>query len=189
MTFSKQEVINQDLQKAIAEHEGIRNSLYVDTAKNLTIGIGNNFQNIENFMELKLVDITTGHELNTDEKTHLYNSIQTAIANKTFNAAEFANIQLSEKDINSKFEEQLNSSYRELERKISDFSSLPISVQQALIDMQFNMGSRKFSERYWPNLFNAIRERDWQKAAQESHRIGIQESRQTWTRNKFLDAI
>ena len=46
--------------------------------------------------------------------------------------------------------------------------------------MQFNIGDKKFRPTYkdsdgkirkaWPNLFDAIAERDWEKAAHESER-------------------
>ena len=66
---------------------------------------------------------------------------------------------------------------------------MPISVQQALVDMQFNMGNNRFSEQYWPKLFDAIKNKDWETAAKEaSERKDVQKSRREWTKRMFLMA-
>ena len=66
-------------------------------------------------------------------------------------------------------------------------------AQQALIDMQFSIGDKKFQARYmddgvikngWPNLFKAIQNEDWERAARESHRRDVSE-----TRNKEIQRL
>ncbi len=81
------------------------------------------------------------------------------------------------------------------------FDSYSPKRQQAILDMQFNLGSTKFRDRRivngvekgWPNLFDAIRQEDWQRAAKESHRVETGLSgmvdRNSRTRDKFLDGL
>ena len=117
----------------------------------------------------------------------------------TFSEKNYSQYHVPLSEIESKFDQQLQQSYHELERKIPDFQTLPIPAQQALLDMQFNMGNTAFQatphtvngHRYsgWPKLFNAINNKDWQSAATQSHRRDVQSSRNTWTRDLFLRAL
>ena len=80
-------------------------------------------------------------------------------------------------------------SFTYMEQKIEKFNDFPTSVRQALVDMQFNMGNKKFSDDNWPKLFTAINNRDWKTAAQEaSQRKDVQKSRREWTYKMFNSA-
>ena len=79
-------------------------------------------------------------------------------------------------------------SVKELKNKLPKFDAYPLSVRQALLDIQFNLGDTKFqTEIYdartkkwkpgWPKLIKAVEEQDWETAAKESHRKGISEGR------------
>lgn len=46
--------------------------------------------------------------------------------------------------------------------------------------MMYNMGPTKFTKENWKNFFTAIDQRDWKKAAQESHRNSGDKSRNDW---------
>ena len=98
-------------------------------------------------------------------------------------------IQISPNQIYNQFNQQLEIAYNELNKKIMNFIDMPISVQQALLDMQFNMGNNRFSEQYWPKLFEAIKKKDWETAAKEaSERKDVQKARREWTKLMFLNA-
>ena len=182
-------VLTKELKDAIRQHEGIKSNLYLDSKGILTIGIGNNVSKLANFVELNLSDTKDGHTLTVAEKESMYAQIMSDVNSKTFKEKKYSQYQVGASEIENKFNHQLEQSYVELERKIEGFKTLPITVQQALLDMQFNMGNYKFSEQKWHELFSAVRNQDWKKAANESHRLGIQQSRQDWTRDKFLDAL
>ena len=99
------------------------------------------------------------------------------------------------------FEKHVLSSAKELRRKFPGFDGFPESAQLALLDMEFNMGIR-FHEggeknedkpgTGWPNLFEAVREQDWARAASESSRktegSGGMVDRNRRTKEKFLEA-
>jgi GH24 family phage-related lysozyme (muramidase) len=44
----------------------------------------------------------------------------------------------------------------------------------------YNIGPTKFTREKWKNFFTAIDQRDWKKAAQESHRNSGDKSRNDW---------
>ena len=182
-------VLTNELKNDIKHHEGIKPNPYLDTNGNLTIGIGNNVSKLENFVALNLIDVKDGHALSSTEKESLYSQMMADVNAQTFLEKNYSQYQVPAAEIENKFNQQLTQSYHELERKFTDFNTLPVPVQQALLDMQFNMGNYKFSEQKWHQLFSAVNNKDWKKAATESHRLHIQQSRQDWTRDKFLDAI
>lgn len=66
------------------------------------------------------------------------------------------------------------------------FGNLPQSVQLALLDMLYNLGLPEFSG--YRLMRQAILSEDWEKAARQSHRQGIQEERNDYVKNLFLQA-
>ena len=192
-------ILTNELKDALKQHEGIKEHPYLDSVGFLTIGIGNNISKLENFMALNLVDIKDGHTLNSTEKENLYAQIISDIQTGKFAEANYSRYNVPATEIENEFNHQLEQSYHELEMKFPYFHTFPITVQQALVDMQFNMGNvafqatphvvgkRKYSG--WPKLFDAINNRDWQTAATHSHRKDVQPSRNTWTRDLFLRAL
>lgn len=56
----------------------------------------------------------------------------------------------------------------------------PSCVRQALLDMAFNLGAHRLvkpAPKGWPKMLAAMRAGKWDEAAKESHRRGIQDSR------------
>lgn len=192
----KEKVLNNELKLSIMQHEGIKPNPYIDSKKYLTIGISNNIQQLQNFQKLNLVNSKNGHKLTLEEKTELHSKMMVDIKNKTFNESKYLNYQISSEQMLEQFDRQLNQSYRELEQKFNGFSSFPISVQQALVDMQFNMGDIAFQPvsntigdrtyTAWPKLFDAISKRDWEKVANESSRKDVGRKRNLWTYEHFM---
>ena len=99
--------------------------------------------------------------------------------------SDLAKIYLNEKGASDDLLKSLNSSEEELVNRWRDFEGYPRSARKAMTDMQFNMGTRRFSREVyddqkkiipnkgWPQLFNAIEAKDWKKAARESNRAGL----------------
>lgn len=65
----------------------------------------------------------------------------------------------------------------------SDFDSLPQAAQEAIFDMEFNMGPTSLNK--FTHFKEAVNARDWDGAAKTCHRITPDESRNTWTRRAF----
>ena len=179
-------VLSKDLKQEILKFEGLKPNFYLDSKGVLTIGIGQNVTNFKEFKNLNIIDKQTGNALTDTQKSELYSQIMKDVANHTFREKNYYNIEMSKNDIYDQFDKMLEKSYKELEQKIERFNDFPISVRQALVDMQFNMGNKKFSDDNWPNLYKAIGDRDWQTAAKEaSQRKDVQKSRREWTYKMF----
>lgn len=86
-----------------------------------------------------------------------------------------------------------------LRSKIRDFDSLPKPVRRVLLDMQYNIGDRKFRPEYkddadvikpaWPKLFDALSKRDYRRAAGELYSSDVGSGRNKWRRDLMLEAI
>lgn len=184
-----QNILTDKFKKDVFEHEGIRKISYTDSKGYLTIGIGQNIHKLNDFLKLDIINTNTGIKLTKDEKQDIYSKMQLDISNGIFKERNYAHIQISPNQIYNLFNQQLEIAYNELSKKIMNFIDMPISVQQALLDMQFNMGNNRFSERYWPKLFEAIKNKDWKTATKEaSERKDVQKARREWTKLMFLNA-
>lgn len=182
-------ILTDKFKKDVMAHEGIRKSPYTDSKGYLTIGIGKNIHKLNDFLKLDIINANTGMELTKIEKQNIHSKMVSEINNGTFREYDYTHIQISPTQIYNQFNQQLEIAYNELNKKIMNFIDMPISVQQALLDMQFNMGNNRFSERYWPKLFEAIKNKDWKTAAKEaSERKDVQKARREWTKLMFLNA-
>ena len=182
-------ILTDKFKNDVMVHEGIRKSPYTDSKGYLTIGIGKNIHKLNDFLKLDIINTNTGTELTEAEKQNIHSKMVSEINNGTFREYDYAHIQISPNQIYNQFNQQLEIAYNELNKKIMNFIDMPISVQQALLDMQFNMGNNRFSERYWPKLFEAIKNKDWKTAAKEaSERKDVQKARREWTKLMFLNA-
>lgn len=182
-------ILTDKFKNDVMVHEGVRKSPYTDSKGYLTIGIGKNIHKLNDFLKLDIINTNTGMELTKIEKQNIHSKMVSEINNGTFMEYDYAHIQISPNQIYNQFNQQLEIAYSELNKKIMNFIDMPISVQQALVDMQFNMGNNRFSERYWPKLFDAINKKDWKTAAKEaSERKDVQKARREWTKRMFLKA-
>lgn len=193
----KSNVLTDELKTKIAKFEGIKPSPYTDSKHILTIGVGNNVSKLKDFVALDLTNTKTGEKLTINEKAALYDKISAEIQAKTFNEKNYTDFQIPVGPMYEKFDSQLNQSFNELEKKFPDFDTFPVTAQQALLDMQFNIGDAgfqptptKIGDRVysgWPKLFDAVDKQDWQIAAKEGYeRKDVQQDRKDWTRNQFM---
>ena len=67
---------------------------------------------------------------------------------------------------------------------ILGFEALPNPWKMALLDMAFNLGLKGLLDGY-PRMLAAVQAGNGQMAAVESHRNGIGDARNAWTRNQF----
>ncbi|MBC7010241.1 hypothetical protein BIZ38_17490 [Pseudoalteromonas sp. BZK2] len=67
------------------------------------------------------------------------------------------------------------------------FDAMPLEVQQALLDMSFNLGITRLKSQYI-NMNAHIKKEKWADAALQSNRIGIQTQRNLYVKNLFLKA-
>jgi GH24 family phage-related lysozyme (muramidase) len=88
--------------------------------------------------------------------------------------------------INTLLDSRIATFKRELKVKFTDFDTYPMTVQFALTDMAFNLGTNGVVTKF-PNFTKAIKARDWKKAAKESNRPQVNQRRNSVVR-KWLES-
>lgn len=191
--------LNSAVRQCIAENlvlfEGKTDHLYLDTNGYPTIGIGHCVANLAAFTQLAMIRISDGEPASEQEKIAEYQTIKQKPAG--YNASwyhAFCKLRLPEQTINSIHEEHLRCFHHELRQVFKrsrgyncDFEQLPSPVQIALFDLAYNVGTTNLQHK-WPKLHQAIKQQNWQLAAQESNRKGIQAARNEHIKSLFLSA-
>jgi GH24 family phage-related lysozyme (muramidase) len=95
--------------------------------------------------------------------------------------APFTRCWLTLAEVQSTFDQDLRLHAIEIRTNVfADFDLLPQAAQEAIFDMEFNMGSESLNK--FTHFKEAVNARDWDRAAETCHRITLDESRNTWTR-------
>ncbi|MCK5603999.1 hypothetical protein KAR91_19080 [Candidatus Pacearchaeota archaeon] len=182
--------------KDTAHHENDIEVMYLDTKGYVTVGRGHRVKgetgavSIHNSL-LPFYRKKDGKRATDDEVMAEYNHVKQLVKgngkkyyrdNTTLEANESDITNLAVKD------GQVLLSEIETVLKLDEFSTYPLSVQLAIADMQYNMGSTNFNAGF-PKFLNAIKHRDWETAASESSRKDVGADRNTDTKNKLTEAL
>jgi GH24 family phage-related lysozyme (muramidase) len=168
---------------------GARNNMYLDTANNVTVGIGRMLPNSQagyNLGFTKTHHIPRGHGDSEDvEISASHGDIDSA-----FNATKekrASNVHLSDQSMVADCVNQLDKDRTTLRNMYTDFDHFPQPAKTALHDMLYNLGEGKLHSEF-PNFNAAVNRKDWTRAATESHRTGIGDSRNKDTHDQFIAA-
>ena len=167
----------EDYKKAIIAHEGEVTHMYLDTAGYVTVGIGFMLPNVAEAQKLPFVNRATNQKATAQEIKTDYESVAKQAKGMIASRYKpFTKLDLPSADIRPLFDAKFESFKAKVVKEFPDFESYPLSVQAALMDMAFNLGMPGLPNKF-PSFTRAIKARDFQTAAKESHRRGIQESR------------
>jgi GH24 family phage-related lysozyme (muramidase) len=153
--------------------------MYQCTGGKVTVGVGHAIETAEDAEALEWDNAATV----ADD----YARVATAAPDQVASAyAQLSACRMSDEEIDRlcdldviDFEEQLKGAF-------PAWATYPEPVQQALFDMAFNLGIAGLKK--FVNMLAAVDISDWEKAATESHRKGIAESRNAETEQLFLSA-
>ncbi|MBI1326030.1 MAG: hypothetical protein GC136_00135 [Alphaproteobacteria bacterium] len=175
---------------------------YKDSRGNITIGYGALIPTEESFMDLPLkiqqnIRMDSVRAASAEEKQQAFRTLQRYQTNFKDRSASyykpdrwknnFVPIDIAEGDAENIMQQRARMHGRELQRKVPDLYSHPIPAQEALFDMEYNMGS-KFNRDRWCGLFSGLDQRDYGKMARESHRNSGDVERNKWTEDKLREA-
>jgi GH24 family phage-related lysozyme (muramidase) len=175
--------------------EGEIPHLYLDSRGNPTIGVGFLMTNVQQFCSLNLFHKKSGKPASNSEKQTEYKKISKQESGyKASWYAQFCELILPSHETDNllhkhltQFKQELNSVFSKKSGFSCQFEQMPLSAQYALLDMAFNLGTPHLANN-WPKLHQAIKQQDWQCAAQECSRQYIQNERNTVTEQLFKQA-
>jgi GH24 family phage-related lysozyme (muramidase) len=197
------EISDAEVLVDIEDHEKYIEHLYRDHKGNVTIGIGINMENpnmaekVKEHLILRDPKAKGGERRATEKEIDdAYGKVKNSDAKLSSGAKvykpepfnEFTDIYFPKGKAFDMAHEHLRKDIKSLEQKFPEFKNYPPAAQRALLDMEYNIGQTKFNAQKWPGLFSAVKSRDWQTAANESHRAGIGEGRNEWTKDLFQQA-
>jgi GH24 family phage-related lysozyme (muramidase) len=167
--------------------EGSIPHMYLDTRGNVTVGVGQLLANADAAAVLAFVRKSDGKTATTEEKRADWTTIRGQKKGKLAkHYDQFANLALPDTEIDALLRKSLQGCEGALKGIFADYDTFPAAVQEALLDMVFNLGSGGF--RKFSKLIDAAKKKKWRVCATECHRRGISEARNTETRRLFESA-
>jgi GH24 family phage-related lysozyme (muramidase) len=180
---------NQIIIQQLKDSESYVPHMYCDTTGNVTIGIGKKLNDVNHAKKFGFINTKTGKTATADEIKKDFETVK-GNCKSNYKAKAYkkhTQLILSKGTIENQIKKDVDEFERQLNQKIKNFKTLPPEVQQALIDMSFNVGTNGMVTRF-PNLMKAINKKDWNKAAKESNRSDVSTDRNSYVRNLFLKA-
>ena len=157
---------------------------YLDTEGKVTIGIGHLIETRHEFDLLPLKN-REGNPATQEQKDIAWAMVnaekhkkENYNENGKFNliAKSFPNnhgLTISEEDADNYMRNYMRGEVKHLRRKFPNFDSLRKEVQIVLMDIQCNVGDKEFNENNWPELFKAVRKKDYGRIKKEVSRKNL----------------
>lgn len=170
----------------LKRHEGFKNTMYKDSLGNITIGIGHLLATADMAAMLPFTrtdHISHGHgDTDTEEQSLTADQIKTAFNRyKDDSNYSIGQFHISNDSVIGQSIKDVQTTETGLRGLYSDYDDFSESRKMALIDMGFNLGVSKLATDF-PKFNDAVNRGDWSTAAAESHRAGLDDSKNS--RNK-----
>lgn len=160
----------QELRKKLAKYEGTVFHMYLDSKGYVTVGVGHLINTVADAQKLSFIDEKTKKKATADEIKTDFETISKQQKNKLASFYKpHTKLVLEQTDIDGLTNEHIDNFYKELKKIYSDFDDYPEEARLALFDMIFNLGMTNLKTS-WTNFNDAIKSKDWQKAADNSSR-------------------
>jgi GH24 family phage-related lysozyme (muramidase) len=182
-----QDVI-QALMQVLPGFEGNVPHLYLDTAGLVTVGIGHMIPNLSWAQQIPFVARSTGATASADEIQADYQAVATAVKGLLPSAyRHITSLNLPDGWAVQEASQRLQGEYLPpLKNQYPDYDTYPQTVQEALLDMIYNLGAAGLAE--FVHFKAAVAAGQWRVAAQHCHRNRIQQGRNDWAAKQFLKA-
>lgn len=176
--------------------EGSVPFMYVDTAANVTVGVGNLLANPASAQALAFVVRPTDGSDPAQAPAATPDQIAAEFASVSGQQKgepwpyykQFTTLELPDAAIQALLLSRVQGFTAELIGAFPEFNSYPDPACAALFDMAFNLGLNGLLTKF-PHFCQAVRNQDWATAAAQCTRGGIQASRNAWTAAQFQAAL
>lgn len=203
-------LVDEELKNFIQKNEASIPYFYKDTKGKVTIGFGQMIPDAATAEKLPLYvyasDKEKIREASPAEKREAFARVRSYNLGSNAEAEAYdplrnphrlLNLKMDSVAMEMNVEQRLRDGIQHLKTVFPDFETYPRPAQIVLFDMEYNLGPTKFrhsrkdpqtgQEKGWPKLFDAVMNRDWQKAADQSHRRDVDDERNKKTNNLFLE--
>ena len=175
----------------IKQYEKVLPYSYLDTKGNITIGGGANVNNWNDYKQLNAyvsnLPATEAQKWNDYQQLRQMSNEQDAYGNyihrnkiaKFFEP--YTSIRISDSEARRLAQNHMSNDLAHLRREFADFDSFPLPLKEVLSDIQYNIGN--LNQRHWPNLYQAIQNRDVDGIVSNVNRKDVGQERNDWARN------
>lgn len=175
-----------DFKNEIKISEGSISHMYLDTVGKVTVGVGNMLPDVASAQKLGFVDRKTLKAATKDEiKTEFEKISKLTKGHRAGSYKKDTKLDLPSSAIETLLDSRIEKFKKELKLMFPSFDQYPMTVQFALLDMAFNLGTNGLVTKF-PSFKKAIEAKDWKKAASESNRPQVSSSRNA-TVKKWLE--
>ncbi len=95
-----------------------------------------------------------------------------------------SNLRIDNKEANKMMDKHLEKNLKDIKNEVPNFDKLPKEMKEVLMDIKYNTGN--VQKENWPNLHEAIKNKDIENAAKEVSRADIGKIRNDWARETIL---
>lgn len=197
---------NQEVYDMITDEERLEKHIYLDIEGKPTTGYGTMMPDVKAAQGIKFIwknpDGST-RPASKEEIAQAYDKVKTQPYGQNYKAGRYFPdetnqldpVFIPESEAARKRDEHLYDDVYYLRQKFPKFDEFPVEKQKALLDMHYNIGPIRFTQPKWKNLFEAINgpfgadskyQPDWSRAAKESHRKLIGDTRNQKTYDRFM---
>jgi GH24 family phage-related lysozyme (muramidase) len=177
-----------DFNKEIKVSEGSIPHMYLDTVGKVTVGVGNMLPDVASAQKLAFINRKTLMPATKDEIKTDFETVSKLTKGRiaSFYKSSTA-LDLPSSVIESLLNNRIDGFKRELKLRFPNFETYPMTVQFALLDMAFNLGTNGLVSKF-AKFKKAIEDKDWKNAASESRRPQVSSARNATVKKWLEDA-
>ncbi|MBP5398911.1 MAG: hypothetical protein J6Y53_00650 [Alphaproteobacteria bacterium] len=178
----------------IKTYENVKYHPYLDSKGYITTGGGANINNLNDFMKVNFM--INGYPATDMQKLAAYNKLKELsnrkdvygnYVNRNRTADSFfddTNLQISEKDAYNMAKDHMINDLAYVRKEFANFDSFPNPLKEVLLDIQYNVKGG-LNKQNWPNLYNAINNRDVNGIINNVHRKDVGYKRNNWAQDSL----
>lgn len=172
----------------IKQHEGINRYPYLDTKGIITVGAGANINNLSDFMKVNFLEDNvsansmqkaSGFDILHDMSQHKDSKGNYLYANTKAKFFEpLTNLRITNDEAYRLAHNHMVNDLAHVRKEFTDFDTFPNPLKEVLLDIHYNTGG--LNKQNWPNLYNAINNRDVNGIVNNVHRKDVGWKRNDW---------
>ena len=172
----------------VKKYKGIPSNPYLDIKGNITGGAGANINNKEDFMKVNFM-INGRPATDTEKEKYFYklrdmsmmvdrnnNFIHRNTKAEDFSVA--TPLTISDEEAYNIATHHMKNDLARVRQQFSDFDAFPEPLKEVLLDIQYNTGN--LTRQNWPNLYQAIENKDVNGIIANVHRKDVGQERNDW---------
>lgn len=176
-----------DAVMAIGKFEGRIPWMYLDTAGNVTVGIGQMIANAGDALRFpfRKANGELANNQDIEREFAIVHAMTKGLVAQAYKRAD--SLVLMEENINQIFRDTLARCESEIVSHFPEFAQFPDAAKVALLDMDYNLGLTNLRNEF-PRFCSAVLTNRWLLASSQCRRAGQPEARNQWTAENFLQA-